>query len=97
MEVGCQCYLLYLQPKKYLGVNNDRQIDASIVEKLPPIPCQQGVYHIVALPFALKSIWRPKKKHYGNSNISPCKNIPIFKKILQKKPESFKILELDYN
>jgi hypothetical protein len=56
MEVGCQCYLLYLQPKKYLGVNNDRQIDASIVEKLPPIPCQQGVYHIVALPFALKSI-----------------------------------------
>ncbi len=32
----------------------------------------------VALPFTLKSIWR-HKKNYGNSNISPCKNI-IFKK-----------------
>jgi hypothetical protein len=33
----------------------------------------------VALPFALKSTLR-KKKNYGNSNISPCKNILIFKK-----------------
>jgi hypothetical protein len=32
----------------------------------------------VALPFALKSILRPKD-NYGNRNISPCKNI-IFKK-----------------
>jgi hypothetical protein len=32
----------------------------------------------VALPFTLKIILRQKKK-YGNSNISPCKNI-IFKK-----------------
>jgi hypothetical protein len=32
----------------------------------------------VALPFTLKSILR-QKKNYGNSNISPCKNI-IFKK-----------------
>jgi len=31
-----------------------------------------------ALPFTLKSILR-QKKNYGNSNISPCKNI-IFKK-----------------
>jgi hypothetical protein len=30
------------------------------------------------LPFTLKSIAR-QKKNYGNSNISPCKNI-IFKK-----------------
>jgi hypothetical protein len=36
----------------------------------------------VALPFTLKSILRQKKKNYGNSNISPCKNILIFKKIL---------------
>jgi hypothetical protein len=32
----------------------------------------------VALPFTLKIILR-QKKNYGNSNISPCKNI-IFKK-----------------
>jgi len=32
----------------------------------------------VALPFTLKRILR-QKKNYGNSNISPCKNI-IFKK-----------------
>jgi hypothetical protein len=32
----------------------------------------------MALPFTLKSILR-QKKNYGNSNISPCKNI-IFKK-----------------
>jgi hypothetical protein len=38
----------------------------------------QGVCHTVALPFTLKSILR-QKKNYGNSNISPCKNI-IFKK-----------------
>jgi len=41
---------------------------------------EQGVCHIVALPFTLKSIFR-KKKNYGNSNISPCKNI-----ISKKKP-----------
>jgi hypothetical protein len=43
------------------------------------------------MPFTLKPILRPKK-NYGNSkNISPHKNI-TFKKILQKKPKSFKIL-----
>jgi hypothetical protein len=39
---------------------------------------KQGVCHSVALPFTLKRILR-QKKNYGNSNISPCKNI-IFKK-----------------
>jgi len=35
----------------------------------------------MALPFTLKkSILRQKKKNYGNSNISPCKNIIFFKK-----------------
>jgi hypothetical protein len=47
------------------------------------------VTHIVALPFTVKSILR-QKKNYENSNISACKNI-IFKKILYKKPKSFKI------
>jgi hypothetical protein len=41
---------------------------------------KQGACHIVALPFTLKNIFM-QKKNYGNSNISPCKNI-IFKKIL---------------
>jgi hypothetical protein len=40
---------------------------------------KQGVCDTVALPFTLKSILRQKKKNYGNSNISPRKNI-IFKK-----------------
>jgi hypothetical protein len=39
---------------------------------------QQGVCHTVALRFTLKSILR-QMKNYGNSNISPCKNI-IFRK-----------------
>jgi hypothetical protein len=35
---------------------------------------KQGVSHIVALPFTLKSDSRQKKID-GNSNISPCKNL----------------------
>jgi len=45
----------------------------------------------VALPFTLKRIFRQKKKNYGNSNISPCKNYIIFKKSSKNKPKSFKI------
>jgi hypothetical protein len=45
----------------------------------------------MALPFTLKSILRQKKKNYGNSNISPCKNI-IFKKSSKRNQKSFKIL-----
>jgi hypothetical protein len=43
------------------------------------------------VPFTLKSILRIKK-NYGNSNISSCKNIPIFKKSSKRIPKSFKIL-----
>jgi hypothetical protein len=43
---------------------------------------KQGVCHNVALPFTLKRILR-QKNNYGNSNISPCKNI-IFKNRLKK-------------
>jgi hypothetical protein len=53
------------------------------------------------LPFTLKCSLRQKKKkkkkNYGNSNISPCKNIiKNLQKInpLIKKPNSFKILLL---
>jgi hypothetical protein len=38
----------------------------------------------MALPFTLKSILR-QKKNYGNSNISPYKNI-IFKKSSKRNP-----------
>jgi hypothetical protein len=38
----------------------------------------------VALPFTGKSILR-QKKNYGNSNISPCKNV-IFKNSSKKNP-----------
>jgi hypothetical protein len=51
-------------------------------------PClKQGVCHIVVLPFMhikKSNILRQKKKNYGNSNISPCKNI-LFQKILKKE------------
>jgi hypothetical protein len=40
---------------------------------------KQGVCHTAALPFTLKKVSEGKNKHYGNSNISPCKDI-IFKK-----------------
>jgi hypothetical protein len=43
----------------------------------------KGICHSVALlPFTLTSILR-QKKNYGNSNISPCKNI-IFKNSCEK-------------
>jgi hypothetical protein len=35
----------------------------------------KGCVHTVALPFALKKYLEGKRKNYGNSNISPCKNI----------------------
>jgi hypothetical protein len=41
---------------------------------------EQGFRHTVTLPFTFKSILR-QKKNYGNSNISPCKNI-IFPQIM---------------
>jgi hypothetical protein len=47
---------------------------------------KQGVHHNVALPFTLKLILR-KKKNYGNSKISPCKNI-IFKKSSKRNQNS---------
>jgi hypothetical protein len=44
----------------------------------------------MALPFTLKSFLRQKKKNYGNSNISPSKNIPN----LQRNPlKETKILQ----
>jgi hypothetical protein len=59
---------------------------------------KQGVCHTLALPFTLKSIFKGKRKNYENSNISPCKNILIFKKsskrnqnpLTQAKISSFK-------
>ncbi len=39
----------------------------------------RGVWHCGLAIYIKKSILR-QKKNYGNSNISPCKNISIFKK-----------------
>jgi hypothetical protein len=50
----------------------------SLLQSINHLTCKQGVCHTVALPCTLKSILR-QNKNYGNSNISPCKNI-IFKK-----------------
>jgi hypothetical protein len=49
----------------------------------------------MALPFTLKSILRQKKDNYGNSNISPSKNM-MFKKCSERNQNPSKILEL-YN
>jgi hypothetical protein len=49
---------------------------------------EQGVCQIVALPFTLKCILR-QKKNDGNSNISPCKNILIFKKSSNQNPSRY--------
>jgi hypothetical protein len=54
------------------GVNRERERECTMHS------IKQGACHMVALPFTLKSILR-QEKNYGNSNISPCKNI-IFKK-----------------
>jgi hypothetical protein len=48
-----------------------------------------GLSHCGLAIYILKYVMA--KEEYGNSNISPCKNI-IFKKFLYKKPKSFKIL-----
>jgi len=47
---------------------------------MEPSACnaKQGMCHTMPLPFTVLNIVR-QEKNYGNSNISPCKNI-IFKK-----------------
>jgi hypothetical protein len=54
--------------------------DEATTQQISPANKQfeQGVCHIMPSLYTLKSILR-QKKNYGNSNISPCKNI-IFKK-----------------
>jgi len=44
---------------------------------------KQEVCHTMALPFTLKNYLKAKK-NYGNSKISPCKNILIFKKFSKR-------------
>jgi hypothetical protein len=66
-----------------MNTNTPQTVDRkTCLERCPPnMPnkgcAEQGVCHTVALPFALKGILQ-QKKNYGNSNISPSKNI-IFK------------------
>jgi hypothetical protein len=58
-------------------------MDDSSNTSLDGIPLKQGVGHTVALPFTLKMILQ-QKKNYGNSNISPCKNIILKNNPLKK-------------
>ncbi len=60
----------------------------SLLQSINHLTCKQGVCHTVALPCTLKSILR-QNKNYGNSNISPCKNI-MFKQSSKRNPKSFK-------
>jgi hypothetical protein len=53
--------------------------------KTPALASTRGASHIVALPIRLKSISR-QKKNYGNSNISPYKNI-IFQNSSKRNPK----------
>jgi hypothetical protein len=50
----------------------------------------KGCVTLSPLPFTLKIVLR-EKKNYGNSNVSPCKNI-IFKKSSKRNKKTFKIL-----
>jgi hypothetical protein len=68
-------------------VNNPRLIQPQFYFYIK----EQGVYDMMALPFTLKSILR-QKKNYGNSNISPCKNIIFKKNPLKENQKPFKIL-----
>jgi hypothetical protein len=80
------------KPKKIQQQITNSKVKKSEEEEHHQRKLKQGVCHSVALPFTLKCILR-QKKNYGNSNISPCKNI-IFKKSSKRKPKSFKILIL---
>jgi hypothetical protein len=56
-----------------------------------PFP-RKGCVTLVALPFPLKSILRQKKELWKLKYFNPAKIDLMFKKLLQKKPKSFKIL-----
>jgi hypothetical protein len=43
------------------------------------------------LAIYMEKVSEGKRKNYGNSNVSPCRNI-TFRKSSKKKPKSFKIL-----
>jgi hypothetical protein len=74
-------YTFSINPKKK---NPKLEINAQFHRKT------RGVSHYGLCHLHLKNILR-KMKNYGNSNISPCKNI-ILKKYLKRKPKSFKKL-----
>jgi hypothetical protein len=56
----------------------------------------KGLCHIIALPFTLKSI-SGQKKNYGNSNISPCQDIIIFKKFSKRNQNPSRYYYNSYN
>jgi hypothetical protein len=60
--------------------------NGNVPQKKVALQVQQGMCHIVTLPFILESILR-QKKTYGNSNILPFKDI-IFKKKTLKETQN---------
>ncbi len=73
-------------------------ISWTLLQRATPTPGRKktktktrGVSHCLLVIYIKIYILR-QKKNYENSNISPCKNIIFKKKILRKKPKSFKIL-----
>jgi hypothetical protein len=81
-------YLIFEMNKLLIFFGMSHEGDYTTITWIPSV-VKQGVCYTMPLPFTLKSILR-QKMNYGNSNISPSKNI-ILKKTLHKKPKSFKI------
>jgi len=48
----------------------------------------RGYVTTLALPFTFKKYILRQKKNYGNSNISPCKNLPNLQKIPLKETKN---------
>jgi hypothetical protein len=66
---------LNLMPNPYWDACIPRKPTSEIWKKTKKQNKTMGVFHTVALPFTLKKAILRQKKNFGNSNISPCKNI----------------------
>jgi hypothetical protein len=70
-------------PKSIYKIISIVQPDLQVPTAYRKPKIKQGVCHIVALPFTLKSIFK-RKKNYGNSNISPFQKYNVKKYPLKK-------------
>jgi hypothetical protein len=85
MEFNCQSY-----DDQKNSITNLTTIEKMVIENFQspqwPEIFNRHLFDVWLWPFTLKNILR-KKKNYGNSNISPCKNI-IFKKNSSKRNQT---------